>query len=160
MFKRFFIDLDGVLADFDTHFEKKFKIHPTKLERSEIHKRLAMDSTFFNELPMLPGAKQFWNWLILKGFNPTILTGVPHTHSIPAEYAKKAWVARHLGYRVKTITCRSEDKYLHGKPGDVLVDDRIKYAPLWAKMGGVFIHHTDYEVTKSLLLMERRCDAD
>lgn len=33
------------------------------------------------------------------------------------------------------------------KPGDVLVDDNLKYRELWETAGGVFIHHTSAEQT-------------
>lgn len=37
----------------------------------------------------------------------------------------------------------SVDKRLHMKPGDVLVDDYLKYRPRWEEAGGIFIHYTD-----------------
>ena len=35
----------------------------------------------------------------------------------------------------------SEDKRMHMKPGDVLVDDYLKYRDLWIEAGGIFVHH-------------------
>jgi hypothetical protein len=37
----------------------------------------------------------------------------------------------------------SIDKRLHMKPGDVLVDDYLKYRQLWEEAGGIFIHYSD-----------------
>jgi hypothetical protein len=40
------------------------------------------------------------------------------------------------------ITCLSKEKCLHMmNPGDVLVDDYLRYRELWEKAGGIFIHH-------------------
>jgi hypothetical protein len=42
------------------------------------------------------------------------------------------------------IACRSESKRQYMRqPGDVLVDDRLKYASLWIEAGGKFVHHAD-----------------
>lgn len=38
--------------------------------------------------------------------------------------------------------CLSKQKCLHMmNPGDVLVDDYLRYRELWEKAGGIFIHH-------------------
>lgn len=148
MKRNHFIDLDGVLGDFDGHFFKQFKLIPEELSRSQVHKLLASDPYFFLDLPVMPGAHDFWNWLYVNGFNPIVLTGVPHQNYDQAAFNKKQWVARNFGYRANVITCRSEDKRLNGKPDDVLVDDRTKYQHLWEEMGGIFIHHKTFEDTK------------
>ena len=41
----------------------------------------------------------------------------------------------------------AREKHLHMKPGDVLVDDFLKYKELWEDAGGVFVHHTSAEQT-------------
>jgi hypothetical protein len=146
--RRYFIDLDGVLGDFDGHFFLRFGQWPTEFSRSQIHKMLATDPYFFLELPAMEGAKDFWGWLQINNFNPIVLTGVPHQNYDQAVSNKKLWVAQNFGHRVPVITCRSEDKRLHGKPGDVLVDDRTKYQHLWEEMGGIFVHHQHFDITK------------
>ena len=58
-----------------------------------------------------------------------------------AESQKIDWAAKHFP-GVEMITCLSRDKYLHMKrPGDVLVDDYLRYRDLWEKAGGIFVHH-------------------
>jgi hypothetical protein len=40
------------------------------------------------------------------------------------------------------ICCKSSEKCLHGKPGDILIDDWTKHRQKWLDMGGIFILHT------------------
>jgi hypothetical protein len=45
------------------------------------------------------------------------------------------------------ITCMAREKRMHMKPGDVLVDDFLKYKEPWEDTGGIFIHHTSAHST-------------
>ena len=144
--RRVFVDLDGVLADFDAAYIAAFgeKNNHDLPEPPGFWDRLAAhrDGRFYADLPMLPDALDLWRGLLaLTGTTPTVLTGIPR--SLPfASVDKCAWVARHLGSAVPVICCASKDKYIHGKPGDLLIDDWTKYRSLWEDMGGVFILHT------------------
>lgn len=40
---------------------------------------------------------------------------------------------------VPMVTCLSRNKCLYAKPGDVLIDDQLKYADLWRKVPAHFI---------------------
>jgi len=70
--------------------------------------------------------------------HPIILTGCPRGGW--AEPQKIDWAARHFP-GVRIITCRSQEKRLHMKAGDILVDDLLKYKHLWEEAGGIFVHH-------------------
>jgi hypothetical protein len=61
-----------------------------------------------------------------------------------------AWAKEHFP-GTKMITCASRDKSRHMKPGDVLVDDYLKYRHLWEAAGGVFIHHTSAKASLEAL---------
>jgi hypothetical protein len=75
--------------------------------------------------------------------NPIILTGCPPGEG--SQPQKVAWATRHFP-GVPIITCRSKDKHLYLKnPGDILVDDYLKYQYLWEDVGGIFIHQTSAE---------------
>jgi hypothetical protein len=55
---------------------------------------------------------------------------------------KRAWIARHLGDHVEVRCSRSRDECKHAAPGDVLIDDWVKYRNLWIEAGGLWITHT------------------
>jgi hypothetical protein len=53
---------------------------------------------------------------------------------------KLRWAGRHFpGARVVTTMARAEREHMEA-PGDVLVDDLLKYGAPWEGAGGVFHH--------------------
>lgn len=144
-----FIDLDGVLADFDGYFETVFGYRNDKdnpaLHTPEAQKdfwaKLASKPTFYADLPVMPDALELWEGMKELHPNPIILTGIPKSiHDVSEQ--KRQWVARHIDPSAQVITCFSAHKRHHAKPGDLLIDDWIKYRHLWEEMGGIFILHT------------------
>jgi len=136
-----FLDCDGVLADFDSPSIQLFGKHPRIAEEEigevEFWNRIRGHGNFYRELPLLPDAMELYR--PIAHLHPIILTGCPHGGW--AEAQKVAWALQHFP-TVKMITCRSRDKRLHMRPGDILIDDYLKYRSLWESAGGIFIHHT------------------
>ena len=141
---RIFIDLDGVLADFDGHYARHYGAVPDRSTRepAAFWKNIAEHpGGFFRRMPLMPDARVLWD--AVKHLNPVILTGVPIS-VYDAAAQKRAWVAEHFpGTRV--ITTTSREKRFYGRPGDVLVDDWAKYRGLWESMGGTFVLHVSAE---------------
>lgn len=140
--KQIFLDLDGVLADFDRAATALFHKPPREAEKAigtpEFWRRIRRAPRFYRELPLTPDAMELYG--AIKHLHPIILTGVPVGGW--AEDQKIEWVAEHFP-GVNIITCRAREKFLHMRhPGDVLVDDYLKYKEQWEQAGGVFIHHT------------------
>lgn len=144
-----FLDLDGVLADFDTHVEALFGAPPSDLPLSQMWARAAATPGFFETMPLMPDALELWDFC--RPFRPQILTGLPRGRW--AEKQKRRWVAAHLGPDVPVITCLSRNKCDFANPGDVLVDDTTKYAHLWEARGGRFIRHTS--ASESIAQLQR-----
>jgi hypothetical protein len=141
---RLFLDMDGVLADFDVGYGDRFGVRPSKADDNVDWKLVRRTANFYRDLPPMPDFKILWNEV--RHLNPTVLTGVPKT--VPeAPDNKRAWVAKHMGPDVPVICCLSREKSLHGRPGDVLIDDWTKYAHLWQAMGGTWITHTSAEAS-------------
>jgi hypothetical protein len=139
---KLFLDMDGVLADFDGHYEQHFGV---RLPRSisdppGMWENIRAHGSFYLDMPLMPDALTLWNGVA--HLAPTLLTGVPHSQVPAAESHRRGWARQHLGADVEVICCKSRDKRLHGQPGDVLVDDWTLYRHLWLKMGGVFVLHT------------------
>jgi hypothetical protein len=139
--KQIFLDCDGVLADFDTLaaqvFGEDHSFAEERLGTAEFWRQVRGHGQFFYDLPLHADAVDLYQ--ALAHLNPIILTGCPEGGW--AEPQKVAWAARHFP-SVAVITCRSRDKRLHMKPGDILIDDLLKYRQLWEEAGGIFIHHT------------------
>lgn len=138
-----FVDLDGVLADFDAAVIDLFGVPPTEIVPPRMWSRLARTPDFYATLSWTIDGRRLWEYAAV--FNPTILTGLPRGNW--AEPQKRAWCARHLGPEVPVITCMSREKPQRAAevtpPGHtpVLVDDRDRQREPWVESGGIFIHH-------------------
>jgi hypothetical protein len=140
---KLFLDLDGVLADFDAGVRKVTGRSPEALAVREMWPRLARADRFFERLDWTADGRALW--LATAHLSPVILTGVPHGGW--AEAQKRAWCARELGPGVPVATCLARDKPLKARdfftpPAiPVIVDDREKHKPGWEAEGGIFIVH-------------------
>jgi 5'(3')-deoxyribonucleotidase len=145
---RLFVDLDGVLADFDEGYRQLFGEYParrfdpntTAEDLPEMWERINAHGSFYRDLPLMPDAKVLWDYLQPR--RPIVLTGIPHSVARVAEH-KRDWVWAHLDSDAEVITCKSKDKRNYCEPGDILIDDWPKYRHLWEARGGVFILHTN-----------------
>lgn len=98
--------------------------------------RLRGHGGFYRELPLMPDARELFD--SVAHLNPVILTGCPQGGW--AEAQKVAWAEEHFP-GTKMITCAAREKSRYMRPGDVLVDDTLKFRHLWEQAGGLFIHH-------------------
>ena len=73
---RLFLDLDGVLADFDAAATSILGSHPDTVEPRLMWSALARHGSFFASLSPMSDAQQLWEFA--QPYSPTILTGSPH----------------------------------------------------------------------------------
>jgi hypothetical protein len=141
-----YLDCDGVLADFDAGAIAVLGMHPRKYQDSRgLHRfwhALARADDFYGTLPPLPDAMALFEGV--RHLSPIILTGVPRGGW--AEDQKRRWAAHHFP-GVPIITTSAALKREHCHPGDILVDDTLKYRHLWEEAGGHFVHHTSAAAT-------------
>ena len=139
-----FLDLDGVLADFDAGAQALLGMAPAEFEarhgRSEFWRRIASAPNFYGTLAEMPDARCLFD--AVEHLKPTILTGLPVGKWAAPQ--KVTWAAEHFP-GVPIITCMARDKHLHMSDGDVLVDDRDNHRAIYEREGVVFIHHRNAE---------------
>lgn len=139
-----YLDLDGVLADFD-------KAAGDRMGTDNIYRyefvwgtkkfweKINADEFFFADLEPMEDA---YDLLEAVGhLNPTILTALPSENFETIAEQKRNWVSQHIGgYNV--ITCFTKDKPDYCKRGDILIDDRAVNRDAWIAKGGTYIIHT------------------
>lgn len=139
-----FLDCDGVLADFDTHFESIFDIPAPEYEDKHGSEKFWNDiqsvGNFYLDLPLMEDAKELYE--AVKDHKPIILTGCPEGGW--AEPQKRMWGHKNF-YGVPMITCMARNKSDYCLRGDVLVDDREGHKQRWIDAGGIWITHTSAE---------------
>lgn len=137
---RLFLDLDGVLADFDSGAHKLLGASPAEFEKrhgvKEFWRCLARAPDFYASLSLMPDARLLFD--AVEHLKPTILTGL--SLGKWAAPQKLAWCETHFP-RVPVITCMARDKHRFMDPGDVLVDDRDRHRATYEAHGVVFVHH-------------------
>lgn len=150
---KLYIDLDGVLADFD-------KAAEAQLQTNNIYKfefiwgdkvfweRMNAKEDFFRTLPKTPDANHLW--AKIEHLKPTILTALPRTNPERVDAQKRAWVKANFG-DVPVVTCKTEHKPEYCNPGDILIDDRAVNRDAWIKKGGTYVIHTSAANTLTTL---------
>ncbi len=146
-----FVDLDGVLVDFDAGVRRATGKDPAELHPKSMWPVLAKTPGFYDALEWTPDGRKLWN--AVKPFGPAILTGLPLGKW--AERQKRSWCLRELGQNVPVVTGLARHKAelaaewleVNGLADKVpvLIDDRLKIREDWESAGGRFILHLNTE---------------
>lgn len=138
MIGKIFVDMDGVLADFDAGYEAAFGIKPS-IATDNVDWQMVRDrKNFYRDLPPMSDFAELWAHI--EPLYPTVLTGVPWSVE-EAPFNKRQWAEKNLGSGIQVVTCLSKEKYLYCREGDILIDDWEKYRHLWIGAGGRWITH-------------------
>ena len=143
----FFVDMDGVLADFAGHYEAVFGWRPD--EEDDVNWAVVREVEDFHlNIPPMADLQLLWDRI--ERYQPLVLTGVPEEIA-EAPANKRAWVSKHLGPKVQVRCCQSSEKWMHAQPGDILIDNSVKHRKHWVKAGGIWITHRGAEGTAAIL---------
>lgn len=153
-----YLDLDGVLADFDAHHEAVLGRRPDKIKDDVDWDEVRRVRNFYESIPPMADMEELWR--AVEHLRPVVLTGVPLPEKVPeAADNKRSWVRKHLGPHVRVICCLAREKcaYAQDFPGqpNVLVDDWEKHKGKWVAAGGVWITHTSARTTIRQLKREK-----
>ena len=141
-----YLDLDGVLADFDARVNDIFGKSPSQVPSKELWQGIAhFDKTvepFFENLPMMDDAHDLIRFVDTHFKKWAILTASGYTPKNVAEQKRK-WVAKTIHPSINVIVVRkSEEKANYATSNSILVDDRMKSIQPWRNAGGIGILHT------------------
>ena len=151
-----FLDLDGVLADFEDGVKSATGRYPHQWNASQMWSRLRRAPHFFAHLSWTHDGKTLW--AETQHLNPPILTGLPHGGTWAAQQ-KRVWCARELGEEVNVITCLARQKidraleYTGVNITPIIIDDRTTHKATWEAQGGIYIVHRSTE--ESLIALEQ-----
>ena len=146
---KIFVDLDGVLADFEKHARDVLHVDPHATDKAsinELFKKLdkyqLAGGKYFERMPPMPDAMQLWNYI--KKYNPVICSAIGRIAH--AESEKRAWIAHHLGRDVASAALfvpAAKEKQRYAGPNHILIDDKAKAVNPWRQAGGIGIIHTN-----------------
>jgi 5'-nucleotidase len=148
---RVYLDLDGVMADFDAHFPALFGIDHRSMLDDDMWAQINAHPSYFRDMPQCPGAKEFFDrisWL-----NPIILTACPKSNYPHVARQKREWVREHLSTTCHVLPVMggsSKPLFMHSR-GDILIDDFERNTKAWKLEGGFAILHRDFKTTRNEL---------
>jgi 5'(3')-deoxyribonucleotidase len=148
---RLYLDLDGVMADFDAHFPAVFGLDHRSMADDALWLQINAHPSYFRDMPVCPGAIEFFREI--EHLDPIVLTACPKTNYAHAATQKRAWVRKHLSATITILPVmggRHKPLFMHA-PGDVLIDDFERNTNAWAAAGGLPILHRNFGETRRLL---------
>lgn len=140
---KLFIDMDGVLSDFDNYITIT-KGYKTKVNWGDRWNELP--DRMFQELEKMPDADQLMNYAEM--YSPSILTAIPKKDKVKfARVDKFKWMKKYYNIDTWNIhTVYREEKQLfavgdHYSP-NILIDDNEQNIEEWIACGGAGILHS------------------
>lgn len=155
--KKIYIDLDGVLADFDRGVKEILGLEPhvqgaaTKEEDDYLYQKMRQVEHFYGSLEPMEGAISMFNTLYAEfGSKVEILSGIPKPKRgiINAESDKREWVKKYLSDKLVANIVLRKDKPLLCKGAEyILIDDFAVNIGEWESEGGTGVLHVSPEET-------------
>ena len=158
MFKKIYIDLDGVLADFFLEWKKIIGKEWWELDNNQIaFQKIRDDKDFWLRLPML---KNGYDLLcILKKHNLTYgILSSPLQNDKKCRSQKTQWVKNMLSFYPPSTVIISNTKEIFakdefGRP-NLLIDDYGLNIRKWEQNGGIGIKHKDHKYLRTKVRLE------
>jgi phosphoglycolate phosphatase-like HAD superfamily hydrolase len=156
MIKTIYLDMDGVLANFDGRYRELFGQAPpeksVKSEETSHHWDEFVQGKNYRTLDWNPGGEKLWRFIKYSVDHERITvkilssTGGGKYHEEVAKQ-KQRWLADH-GIHFRAIFVESKKlKAQYANPESILVDDRKEVITPFNKAGGHGILHTNTEET-------------
>lgn len=142
-----YVDMDGVLADFDRAVLDNFGYYPHEVGDTEMTFRVVNHKDFWLNIPPMKDMRQLWTFV--KVYNPFILTATANWDRERCMHSKPEWIKRHLPdfdiSRLKLV--RRSEKASFAASNAILIDDYSKNIIEWREAGGIPIHHRNADLT-------------
>jgi len=148
-----FLDMDGVVADFDEYAFRTFGFAPSiGVYNDEKWNKLATNPRIYRDLIPTSYAHELYrecvNFCLKYNYNWAFLTAIPKRNDIKfAFHDKVEWIQKYFPGVPVFFGPYSKDKHQHCKINDILIDDRKSNIEEWCVAGGFGILHKNYKTT-------------
>lgn len=150
--RKVYLDLDGVMADFDAHFPSTFGLDHRSMADDAMWQTINAHPSYFRDMPPCAGAVEFFR--DIERLSPIVLTACPKSAYVHVARQKREWVREHLSRDLVVLPVmggRHKPLFMHA-PGDILIDDWQKNIDAWEDAGGIGILHKSFDATRAALL--------
>lgn len=147
-----YVDMDGVLCDFEGGFEKLVGGPITSETKKQFWKTLKGMTeeehvNYWANLDWTSQGKQLWS--SVANFSPTILSSPGTSMRQIVEAGKRKWINKHLNPQPSSVIFEtSKEKY--ADKSSILIDDREKVLNPWLAAGGIGILHKDGQLDNTI----------
>ena len=146
---KIYCDMDGVLADFESGYEKLtgIDLKGEFKKGDDFWDPISKAGVgFWAGLKWMPGGQKLWDYI--KPYNPDLLSAPSREES--SRIGKAVWVKYKLP-GTKLILRYAKQKQELATPESILIDDRQINIDQWEAAGGIGILHTSADNTISQL---------
>lgn len=154
---KIYLDMDGVIADFDGRYKELYKIYPSEADTYKV-----FDGFFaqfiaeeqFAKLDLLPDAVELIEYLKTLSIPTEILSSTSsERRDADIRKQKLEWLDKHgITFPVNLVPGKRFKKD-YSNPNVLLIDDTSVNIDQWRKEGGIGILHTDTVTTINTLKM-------
>lgn len=155
MIDKIYLDLDGVLCNFEKRYIELYNESPSVMREKKLSSKTWHDfvqTKQFEKLEYYPGAQDLIKYVNKTKIPVEILSssgGKLYYKEVEAQ--KKKWLKRHnINYPVNIVTGRKE-KAKYATPNTILIDDTPEVIDHFEDAGGIGILHKNYGNTKIIL---------
>jgi hypothetical protein len=156
MISKFYLDMDGVIANFDGHYRTMFAHDKEFLEGLETNRLkyfrkywdAFIDARGFEQLPDFPGGKDLRDFLDSTGIPVEILSSSGGKHRYDEVVAHKTkWLQdRGINYKINIVPGKRHKK-TYATPDSLLIDDLPVNCADFTEAGGLSIVHISADDT-------------
>lgn len=154
---KIYLDMDGVIADFDRRYRTLYKMEPREAEqKKEFYKFFDefIATKQFATLDLMPDAPMLLNYLTKLNIPTEILSSTSSEKRDAEIRAQKLmWLQTHnIGFKVNLVPGKRLKRQF-ATPNSLLIDDTAVNIDQWRHDGGIGILHTDALTTLGILKM-------
>lgn len=152
MIKTVYLDMDGVIADLNAYYYKRYGIIPRNDPDHKDNWPEAVRNGMYKELPFYKENREIVYYLLNSDVKVVILSCATKANYDLVSEHKDFWLKHHGLSKLDRIYTRSKvEKADHATPDSVLIDDSPACVKPFIAAGGKAILHTDAKLTIELL---------
>lgn len=147
MIKKIYLDMDGVLSDFDGMLKLiRGPDHRVMLPDDEFWAMIMSIPNFWTEMPLMKDATELVEYCKTLKVPIEILTAPSRSDYVRCYSGKIQWTEKY-NFTFPINFARARYKRFYAKPGHLLIDDNKQNIEGFLEDGGLAIWHRDLETT-------------